>query len=267
MKRVIVMAALVGAAASSTAFGQAGTGFTISDGNTFFTGGDTPTTAASGTSVSADFRTTGAAGTDHLFGNWWYYRMEGVDTREFRFASQTGATVVAGNTATRSFTFPSFSAVLTYQVNATGVDSGMVTETLVITPATSGFLNIFNYADFFISGQDANDTADVASGAGMSLRDTVTNTVLNFGAVPAATNFQVGPFGAVTTLMGNAVGDNLTNINSTVPAGSDIGGAFQWRLEVVQGQSITIQERFVVPTPGALALLGLGGLAAARRRR
>lgn len=266
MKKVLLAAAGL-AVAASAASAQSGTGFTISDGNAFFTGGATPTTAASGTSITADFRVTGATGTDHLFGNWWYYRLEGTNTREFRFANQTGPTVVAGNTATRTFNFPEFTATLTYQINSTGPVSGMLTQTLVINPLISGNLNIYNYADFFISGQDANDTAPMAGTSGMNIMDTVTGQVLNFGASPAATNFQVGAFGDITTLMGNAGPDNLTNVNSTVPAGSDIGGGFQWTAAVAVGQPITIVETFSIPAPGAAALLGLGGLLAARRRR
>ncbi len=266
MKKIILAAAGI-AVAASAASAQTGTGFTISDGNAFFTGGATPTTAASGTSVTADFRVTGATGTDHLFGNWWYYRLEGTNTREFRFNNQVGPTVVAGNTATRSFAFPEFTATLTYQINSTGPVSGMLTETLVINPLIAGNLNIFNYADFFISGQDAGDTAPMAGNSGMNILDVVTGQVLNFGASPAATNFQVGPFGAVTTLMGDTTPSNLTNVNATVPAGSDIGGAFQWTVPVAVGQPITIVETFRIPAPGTAALLGLGGLMIVRRRR
>lgn len=266
MKKVLF--AIAGLALASSAYGQAGTGFTISDGGTaFFVGGATPTTAASGTSVSADLRATGATGTDHLFGNWWYYRLDGVNAREFRFNNQTGPTVVAGNTATRTFNFPEFTCTLTYRITANSTSSATLTETLVINPLMSGNLSIFNYADFFISGADAADTADLASTSMMDIRDTVTGQVLNFGASPAATNFQVGPFGDITTLMGDADADNLTNANTTVPAGSDIGGGFQWAIPVAVGQPITIVESFTVPAPGALALMGLGGLLAARRRR
>ncbi len=268
MRGLWAYAVLAGTAITSAAFGQFGTGFTISDGNTSFTGGDTPTSATAGNSTAADFRVNGVAGADHLFGDWWYYRMEGANTREFRFANQTGSTTVVGNTAMRVFNFPEFNATLTYQVNATGAASGRLTKTLVIDPLMSGFLNVYNYADFFLSGQDANDTADIANAASMSLRDTVTNTVMSFDAIPGASNFQVGSYNDVVTLMGDSAADNLSNANTTVPAGSDIGGAFQWRLEVVQGQQITIQSRFeIIPAPGAFALLGLGGLAAARRRR
>lgn len=267
MRRVLL--AVIGiAAAATSAFGQAGTNFTISDGGTtFFTGGATPTTAASGLSISADFRVTGGAGTDHLFGNWWYYRLDGVNTREFRFANQTGPTIVAGNTAIRNFTFPEFSATLTYQVAAISASSGMLTETLVITPLIAGNLNIFNFADFFISGQDASDTSPTAGPGSMDIRDTVTGALLNFSASPTATNFQVGPFSDITTLMGDLVPSTLTNANTTVPAGSDIAGGFQWSVPVAVGQPITLVERFVVPAPGTAALFGLGGLLAARRRR
>jgi hypothetical protein len=251
---------------ASAAFGQPGTNFTISDGNVFFTSQLSPTVPTAG-SVGADFRVTGAAGTDHLFGNWWWYRLDGTNTRENAFNTQVGPTVVAGNTATRNYAFPEFNVSLTYTVNSTGATSGTLTETLVINPLMQGSLNIFNYADFFVNGADAGDRADVANTSTMTIRDVPSGTILNFDANPSALNFQVGPFNSILPLLTNAVVNDLNNTNGSVPAGADIEGVFQWRVAVVPGQAITISERFTIPAPGALALLGLGGLVAARRRR
>jgi hypothetical protein len=263
--RRAVLALLATTAVASTAFGQAGTNFTISDGNVIFTQAASPTVATSTGPTATDFRVAGAAGPDHLFNNWWWFRMDGADTRENAFFNQVGPTVVAGNTATRNYAFPSFSAALTYTVTSTGGVSGFLNETLVITPLTAGTLNIFNYADFFISGQDANDIVDVANPGFMSIRDTVTGQVMEFTGA-GATAFQATPFNGARTLLTNAVVDNLNNTNTANTAG-DREGAFQWTIPVAPGQVITLNERFVIPAPGAAALLGLGGLVAARRRR
>lgn len=67
----------------------------------------------------------------------------------------------------------------------------------------------------------------------------------------------------------SGTGGSTAGVNN-VGVGADPHGGFQWRVTLAQNQSVTLTSYIVInnaPTPGALSLLGLGGLVAARRRR
>lgn len=83
-----------------------------------------------------------------------------------------------------------------------------------------------------------------------------------------AKNFSVGAGGdlRVKVTSGSWDLDNNTSISLV-----DVAGAFQWSLDLAVGAEVeftTISSyNMAVPTPGALAVLGLGGVFASRRRR
>jgi len=87
-----------------------------------------------------------------------------------------------------------------------------------------------------------------------------------------------GAGGSMTATAGVASGMSSMNIGvfetSTTPIGSSLGlsgnlGSYAWTVFDVAATpgSINVGQSFLVPTPGALALLGLAGFAARRRRR
>ncbi|MGE0481844.1 MAG: PEP-CTERM sorting domain-containing protein [Phycisphaerae bacterium] len=245
------------------AFAQLGTGFTITDGDVVFSQGNSPTVNTSTGATGANFRVNGAAGTDHLFQNWWWFRAND-ETRESAFFNATG-TVAAGNTATTSWTFPLFNAALTYVATDTGLNVGQVTETMVITNTSPAELrlNLYNYTDYDVAATAGSDSA-VLSGAGLM---TITDGpwTAQFGAAGASA-YQVTSFATVRGLLANALVDNLNNTGLPFGPG-DFTGAFQWTLTIPGGGTATFSERLaIVPEPSALALLAIGGLAFIRRR-
>ncbi|HYE01657.1 MAG TPA: hypothetical protein VD963_00335 [Phycisphaerales bacterium] len=259
MKTVNVLAALAGLGLAGAALGQTGTGFTITDGTAVFTQGNTPTTVSS-SGPTSDLKFAGPTGQDQLFKTFWWYRVDGVHTRENAFNNQVGPTVVAGNSATQNFATPEFTAVLNYGVlNVAG--TALLTQTMTITPLVQGNLHLFNYADYFVNGADANDVVSLVNPN--NLRVTDVHILDHIGALSGA--YQAGPFNSILGQLTNTSVTNLANTVDGTPG--DREGGFQWTIAMVPGQPLVLTSVISVPGPGSLALLGLGGLVAARRRR
>ncbi|MEM7622764.1 MAG: hypothetical protein AAF235_06125 [Planctomycetota bacterium] len=91
-----------------------------------------------------------------------------------------------------------------------------------------------------------------------------------FGAVTAGSPFNAGSF--MVTWFGNSVGDSLSwtlsGGSDTIVLGTNSNDFFNANISVgadsIQFNTASIE---IVPTPGTAAIIGLGGLVAARRRR
>lgn len=266
MRQFIVVSSLSILTAAGIAAAQ--TGATISDGNAVFRIGNAPTTATS-TGPTADFRVTGPAGTDHVFQNWWWYRLAG-DTRESTFNSSGGGATsnFVANFGQMTQFYPSFRADLTWLVESTGADAGFVRSTVSITNTTSSniTINMFNYFDADMSGTVGGDSAILAAPNLMEVVDGTTGVTGQYSAV-GADAYQVTAFAVLRGLLANSSVDNLNN--SGLPFGpGDFTGGFQWVDIVIEpGFTRSFVSTVSIPTPGSVALLALAGLAAAARRR
>lgn len=256
--------------ASSQALAQVGTGFTITDGDVVFTQVNSPTSGTATSVSGANLRFNGAAGTDHLFENWWWYRIDGVDAREFAFNNASGTTA-AGNTATT--TWPglgggAFSATLTYVATDTGTNLGQVVQTLTVTNLTQQAmrLNLFNYADFDVNATAGSDAATLFGPGEIRITDTV-NPAWDIRFIGSgASAYQVTSFATLRGLLTNTAVDNLNNTGLPFGPG-DFTGGFQWVLDLGPGGTAVVSETLAsVPEPTSVLLLSLAGLAALRRR-
>ncbi len=246
-RRAALISALSTLAIGCGVSAQVGTGGTISDGEAFFTQGDSPTTVTSTGPVGA-MRTLGATATDHVFQNWWWYRVEGVDTREMPLMNATSA-VWGGNTGTVTFTTPNFDAVMTYVVTDDGDNAGRVVTTLAITNTTGGPISVhlFNYHDFDLAGTVGGDSAVLVSTNNIRISDT-TNSIIGGYLGTDASAYQVGAFATVRTLLTNTSVDVL---NSTgLPfAPADFTAAYQWDVSVEPGASASVSATTTLEPP------------------
>jgi MYXO-CTERM domain-containing protein len=285
MKRSIVWLALgTGVAVSSSAFGQ----FTISPGGLNgadgrYGNGAIPTSLTGTGQAGGVFRNEGSTSTDHLFANAWWWRGPG-DTREYTFGNAavaggpTSAGAIVGNnlgtldtggydyTVTNATAGYSFTAALRWTITNPSGSMALVAYSAAITNtgASAIDMSLFAYTDYDVG----DSTTNVYSFSG----DTFTITRPTGGG-PTATfqgtgsfAHQAGPFGGVPrSLLTDADVDNLDNTVTGSPG--DYTGAFQWNINVAAGGTVMVGGLMTAPAPGALALLGLGGLVAARRRR
>ncbi len=142
----------------------------------------------------------------------------------------------------------------------TRVDAGLNTITL----------DVGNEVDLDIAGSAGNTVSSLGSGYFKFTQAS------NFGEVLASANNPTGN-GTFSTLAASRTAVNTALKGSGALAGSitngtDTAAGFLWNdITLAPGESKTFKVSFsvnaTVPTPGSIAILGLGGLIAARRRR
>lgn len=259
------------------AIGASASAQTITDGNALFR--FNVGTAPSGAGLS-DFLPEGVA-PDHLFQNWWWYRVNGVNTQEVNFPWNNGAAtngvVGPANTLTNARTGLEgglFDATLQHVLtDGTAAGQANLLHSMTVTNRGQSDLSIalFHYIDFDVNGVTANNTAMINAG---EIRMRTTHPASGQFAEflgQGANAFQVSSFATLRTQLTNAVVDNLNNTG--VPHTGDFTGAYQWNLLIAPGGTATIYSAIstnasaFIPAPGAGGLLAIGALAMTRRRR
>lgn len=252
-----------------------------------FNTGHIPTTSTAVGGGSANLDKNGAAaGGDSLFENWWWYRVDGVDTREHRYSTAAGTgspgTVfaAAGDTATATFNFTNFRSELRYQI--TDPDgAGTVTAHLAMnnkitnTSSVARTINIYSYADFDANGELTNNYTYNAAEGRFDVSDAAPTVKTAYFKGFGANAYQAAPFTSTvgSPVRGLAADADIDNLNNTVVGSpGDFTGAFQWTFTLQPGEMFNILSVMSlntppIPTPGALALVGIAGLAGLRRRR
>lgn len=297
MTRKLALIGLAGLALASTAEAQTLSQFALRDGGFKYaesgitgasirtgTGGGTANFGLTGTNTAAG-NTTVISTTDYLFQNWWWYRSAG-DTREFALSNQTAGIQLTGNSAFLRYVEPiggsgtangTLTFELTYTLNQISPTQAAVTINWNITnnSQTSQPVSFFGYGDSDI-GTATGNAAQYLSASGVNYFYNQESTTLNSrfftmgadlrtnDAWQMGDGFATGRFGLTNA--------TVTNLSNTInPFTGDFAGGFQWDLVIPAGESLggrlTKGYNYVVPTPGAMALLGLGGLIAGRRRR
>jgi len=236
------------------AFGQSGTGGTISAGDTFFTQGNSPTLNTGTGAAGAALRVNGAGGTDQLFQHWWWFRVEGTDTREYCLANATSANW-SGSEGTITYAFTDFGAVVRYRVYDAPGQAGLVEAKLEVVNRRSGLLRlvVFSYLDFDLAATAGGDSAVLVEPGLISISDGATTGQF---AGPGSTHYQVSSFPTVRGLLTDADIDDLNN--SGLPFGpGDWTAAYEYLLSMpAQGDTRTATSIFSINTPARVGLPG-----------
>lgn len=246
----LVLGTLVGSA--GMAFGQVGSGGSLTETESFFTQSASPTTAAATPGVADVLRAS--ATTDHLFYNWWWVRVNGVDTRENALFNATSWNW-AGTTGTLNYTFPSFTVLASWTIHDTGENTVQVDTSLRISNTTAAPLSLaaFHGIDIDYGGSIGNDNVVLASPGLMTITDTVVGAPWNalpaFYAAEDANNYAVQAFGNVaaprTLLVNTTVNDWA---DTGLPFLGDFTGSWQFNRTIPAGGSEVVTASFGIGT-------------------
>lgn len=244
--------------------------------------GNVPNTGTPGTVAggqSGVMRSAANAVSQTTSSSWWF-RLPG-DTREYALSEPTGRlyfNALPEEILYQFYPIRTGSNILTSSTfrmteNPNNTNFGWrVSETLSISnggnqPVT---LSFFNYLDPSVNGTQAGDQATLVNGD-------PTNGALRMDIADGPWTLQYKSFDATSYIAGarandgfGLTDDNATNwANTGFPlAAGDIACGFQYNLTIPAGGEVSIFNTItLVPSPGAGALLGLGSLLCARRRR
>jgi hypothetical protein len=125
-------------------------------------------------------------------------------------------------------------------------------------------LSFFQFVDFDLGGDADGDFGELVNGNTITQSDDdffISETVVT----PQPTLFQVGDADEMFSMLND---DAIDNLDGTSSWQGDVAWAFQWEITIGAGQAFIIsKDKSIVPTPGSLALIGLAGFAATKRRR
>lgn len=304
--RVAFVAVAALGAAAGMAFGQAGSGQSITNNNITWTQADwqTSNTAAIGTTAWNPSPQPNALLVNdqplgiNTFSNYahqndWFYRFTtggNAELRERNFAN-AGNKTVNGNSVSWDFTLTnsgslggSLNATLTQTVIGIGGGQGRVEQTLTLTNNTTQDQSIalFNWAKIqagFTTGT-SNALSVASSGAGQRTVSFTNNSSFAAGPVSVSlsasglttsgNNFQADTFSTTSGVLFALTNSTISSLTGTNTSGNTNSpqAALRFDLSVPAGTSTSVTTVIaVVPAPSAAGLLGAGALLAARRRR
>ena len=217
-------------------------------------------------------------GTDHLFQQWFWYRLEGMGQEQsLDHLGFLGAQTSDTNSLVdpRDDTLTAYYGDLQgFHVEAKfGVQGGLpgsgasdVAEQIAFHNLTDETVRLwfFEYADFDLNGTADNDTVRIQGGNTALQSDavaTVSETVVLTMPVRLETNFYDNTLQSLTD-------DAVTLLNDDAgPHTGNVTWAFEWELEVPAGGTLHIsKDKNLIPEPATLALLSLGAAVLLRRR-
>jgi hypothetical protein len=255
---MIVVAGLA-ASANAQIFNPANT--TITDGDAVFTLGNN-TGGTTGNGPASTFSVTGPGGVSNSAAAWWWVRVGGQGREDAVYRPTAVVSNPAANELRIVYNYTSFQLTLRFTVSGFEYGFGALTQTATVRNTSGGALdfNLFNYMDVNAGGTLNN--AGVITGPNTAeFSDAFTTATYE-----ASNALRIDTTNNVRGLLTNNVVDNLGGgvINSLGDLEVAAQFAFSLPNNGVQTVSTTLT---VIPTPGAAALLGVGGLVAFRRRR
>ncbi len=220
-------------------------------------------------------------GIDHMYQQWFWFRADGD---QFERSIDTLPLLGSFTSDTNPFVDPrpdTFDALWRDNANRFDVELNVtlrgstansnrsdIAEQIRITNNTGTFLpfHFFQYVDLDLNNTIPDASVQITGGNTANQVDGifgVSETVVT----PLPSHSEVNFYPATLASLNDGAPTTLSDFNGPLGPG-DLTWAFQWDFLLAPGQSVLIsKDKSIVPAPGSAALLALGGLAMARRRR
>ena len=250
---------------------------------TLYTLIDDNSTAIIDDGSSAGVGTWTIDGTNHMFQQWFWYRVgnnpeASIDTLAFIVGGVTD-TNFDGDDDTLYVRYGNDQAASQYTVEVRFIlDGGPagsrlsdLAEQISITNTGTSPLDFhfFQYSDFDLGGDGApNDTVQLINANTVKQSDpdwTISETIVT----PSADAFELDFFPITRNRLNDGVATTLGNAFGAGPVvPGEVTWAFQWDRVILVGSAFLIsKDKNMVPEPATLGLLLIGALALLRRRR
>lgn len=221
----------------------------------------------------------------NVLGQQWFWFRVGLNAEApINTISAPTITTPDARTLYTSYFNGSYGVQVDYLLTGFSAGSGNsdIAESITITNATAAPLDFhfFQYSNFDLGGAGGDQVAISLNSNPLSPFFGLYNTATQVDAfagltetvlTPGANHGEVGNFNVTLIKLNNGVADNLSDVNGPTLPG-DVTWAFQWDFVIPAGGSLGIsKDKLVhlnlVPEPSSLALLGLGAMALALRRK
>ncbi|MBX3384472.1 MAG: hypothetical protein KF864_13300 [Phycisphaeraceae bacterium] len=221
-------------------------------------------------------------GVNHMYSQWFWFRTDTMN-HEARLNSlplmsgATSDTNFDGDHETLFLRFGSannFTIETRFVLNGGAPGSGVsdIAEQIEITNHNSSApitFSFFQYCDYDLHSDILDDWVGVVTPNTVRQLDFLHNAQISETVFTPTFNLaEVNTYANTLSKLDDASLDNLNGVTGPLTGRADYTWALQWNFTLLPGQTYLIsKDKLLIPTPGSLALFGLGALAATRRRR
>jgi len=217
-------------------------------------------------------------GVNQLFQQWFWYGI-GTGTGQSSIDTISAPTIVTPNAYTAYLTYANstLSAQVNYVLTGGTLGSGtsQLNESIHLVNVSNGSLTLrfYQYSDFDLGGSTGGDTLQLYRNLGGRFYEAIQskgNVVMSeTDVVPGANHGEASLYPSLVNRLNGGTQITLAD-NLGVVGPGDTAWALEWDVTLAPGASLDISKNkqiSPVPEPGTLALLGLGFLVLAWRKR